>query len=334
MTNDEVCFQKEIAFWTTDVTDSKSVIYYDCAGNWILGGSKLSPSLQQNGKVLQRTYKDLPEHKYIRFTFKFWAIDSWDKENDGSKPYDSFDVQFDSLPVFKGFNMDATKFPPGSICGKSNYRDFPDGRIYGWIEHSSTSLLLTFINQLTSNSVGESLGIREIKLLFTESTPSGSSYCAYTGTTPIYHQLPCTCETGKYSGSSGCTDCHGDCESCYGFGADKCFACASGRYFDGEKCVGCDGSCSECSGPGKEECTACDAGFVLWNGKCIPDTRCVNQMTIDGCTGSCVSPCLGQSVNLWEEYCFPSCSTGYISNLEANCISKKLILLKEKIIFH
>lgn len=324
MTNDEVCFQKEVAFWTTDVTDATSVLSYDCAGNWIIGGTNFSPSSQQNGKILQRSYKDLPEHKYIRFSFKFWAIDSWDQENDGSKPYDSFDVQFDSLPVFKGFNMDSGKFPPGSICGQV-YKDFPDGRVYGWIEHLSTSLLLTFTDRLTKTSNGESFGIREIKLLFTDTLPTGSPYCAYTGTVPIYHGVPCTCPPGKYSGSSGCTDCHEDCKSCFGYGADKCFSCRKGRYFDGERCEICDSTCADCSGPGAEECTACGIGFVLWNGRCIPDTRCVSQMTIDGCTGACVSPCLGQSFNLWEEYCFPSCSTGYISNLEADCISKKLL---------
>jgi len=321
MTNDEVCFQKELVFWTTDITASDSVMYSDCAGNFVLGGFQLSPTSSQNNKRLQRSYKDLPEHQYIRFSFKFWAIDSWDKELDSSLPYDSFNVQFDSLPVFVGFNMYSDNFP-SNICGKG-YKDFPDGRVYGWIEHSSSSLLLAFINKMSSNSNGESFGVREIKLLFTNTLPTGSSYCAYTGTTPIYHQLSCACQTGQYSGSSGCVDCHEDCESCYDFGPDKCFVCAEGKYFDGVKCVGCDGSCSECSGPGGEECTACDVGFVLWSGKCIPDTRCVNPTTIDSCSGSCVSPCLGQDINLWEEYCFPTCPVGYISNLEATCISKR-----------
>jgi len=262
MTNEESCFQKEVAFWTTDVTAPDSSMYSDCAGNFLLGGFRWSPETTQRNKRLQRVYTDLPEHKYIRFSFKFWAMDSWDKEDDSSQPYDSFNVQFDSLPVFVGFNMYQPNFP-SKLCGRSNYKDFPDGRISGWIEHSSTSLLLSFISKMSSRAFDESFGIREIELLFTNSIPTGSSFCAYTGTTPIYHQLPCACQTGQYSGSSGCVDCHEDCESCYDFGPDKCFACAEGKYFDGVKCVGCDGSCSKCSGPGAEECTACDVGLVL-----------------------------------------------------------------------
>ena len=295
-------------------------MYSGCAGDLLLGGFNWTPNKSQNGKVLQRSYNGLPEHKYIQFTFKFWAIDSWDKELDSSLPYDSFNVQFDSLPVFVGFGMWSGD-QSNSLCGNSSYKDFPDGRVYGWIEHSSTSLLLAFISKMSSRSADESFGIREIELLFTNTLPTGSSYCAYTRGLPIYHQLPCTCPTGQYPGSSGCTNCHEDCESCYGFGSDKCYACASGRYFDGKRCAGCDdSSCSKCSGPGVEECIECDVGFVLWNGKCIPDTRCVSPMTLDTCTGGCVSPCLNQNINLWEEYCFPPCSTGYISNLEATCI--------------
>ncbi len=240
MANEESCFQKEVASWTTDVTAPDSLMYSDCAGNFVIGGFRWSPQTSQANKRLQRSYKDLPEHKYIRFSFKFWAMDSWDSQYDSSQPYDHFRVQFDSLPVFNGFNMRQNQFGGSSLCGHTGYRDFPDGRVYGWIEHSSPSVLLSFISRMSSRAADESFGMREVKLLFTNSTPTGRSYCAYTRTIPIYFQTPCTCETGQYSmtsSSSGCTGCHEDCESCFGFGADKCFACASGRYFDGEKCV-------------------------------------------------------------------------------------------------
>ncbi len=247
-------------------------------------------------------------------------MDSWDYYNSAS--YDKFELQFDSLPALNGWGLKSDTWN-NKFCGNGKYLDLPGVRGFGWIEHSGESLLLTFRSRMDQETTDESFGIREIKFIFADTMPSGPNLCAYTGGPPVYQHTPCACPTGKYSGSSGCQDCHEDCESCYGAGIEKCYACAKGRYFDGEKCVLCDSSCAECTGSGVQECTACDMGKVLFNGKCIAETRCKSPMMLDECTKDCQSPCSTQKMSLWEELCFPSCPEKEISNLEANCIRKK-----------
>ncbi len=319
-TDSETCFATETSSWSTNVTDKDSSISSKCGETFLLGGFDWSPNIVQTYGSLKRLYTDLPNHEYIVFTFSVWAIDSWDFTS--SSAYDRFELQFDSLPAIQGWGMKWEGFTT-QLCGKTNYNDAAGLRAFGWIEHSSDSLLLQFRSRMDQASLDESFGIREIKMLFTGDEPSGSSFCAYTGSVPIYQQTTCACPTGEYSGDNGCENCHENCESCYGSGSDKCYACAKGTYFDGSKCNSCDSSCSECNGSGAEECTACDVGYILFNGKCIAETRCVSPMVLVGeCVNECQSSCASQEMSLWEEDCFPPCPDKEISNLDAECIRK------------
>ena len=327
-TNDAVCFPKEANIWTTDVTVADVSLYSNCGGSFIIGGPDWSPSKAIKGTVLQRLYENVPAHKYIRYTFSFWANDGWDISNSGTGTYDHFQIQFDDLPLINGWGMDSNDFKV-KLCGQST-KDVGGARVFGWIEHSSPSVLLTFISRMTSKSVEEGFGMRQIKLLFTNTTPTTSSYiCGYTSNVPLHYQTVCVCPPGKYSltlSSSGCTACHEDCASCSGLGPENCYECSYGRYFDGTECKKCDSACLDCFGPSANECIVCAApGVIAFQGKCISDTRCTSQMIFDTCSsGNCLSPCLLEDRDSWKEDCFPPCPSGYISNLQSDCIRKYL----------
>ena len=287
-----------------------------------MGGPNWHTGSSQKNFAFKRSYEDLPDHKYIRFTLSFWAIDSWG-------PEDSFQVQFDSLTVFENLGI-AFGNSKENICARTTYKDFAGGRIFGWTEHSSLSLLLTIISKMDSSTYDESFGIRDIKLLFTDIAPATPSICAYAGDIPKPNQLPCPCSLGQYKRSSSeCAICHADCAACYGPGSENCFECAPGRYFDGVKCMKCfDSLCSACSGPDENECIKCaQDGYVVFNGKCVSENRCQQSpMVLDTCGKTCQSSCSLEDLNSWKVDCFPPCPAGSILTLQFDCLRKNFLI--------
>lgn len=303
----------------TTVPSSK---YYNCAGDFILGGSTWSPTQSQLGQYFSRQYTDLPTHQVIKYSFSAWATDSWDWV---PGQYDKFQIQFDSLPVVNGFGV---QYQIGSsLCGHTTYRDFADIRVIGTIGHSSSSLTLNFIDQFNTATTDEAFGIRDISLVFSNDSPGTDSICAYSASgATLYGITICTCEAGEYFSGSGCIGCSQECATCDGPGVEKCIECADGYYFDGTKCSKCDSSCIHCTGPKYNQCYECPSGFVLFNGVCIEASRCASSpFTMDYDPDVCYSPCSLGVYDTWGESCYPPCPTSSgISDLNGICKSNCL----------
>lgn len=270
---------------------------------------------------MSRQYSGLPAHKFVIYSFTFYALDSWDWKSTGAR--DSFEIQFDNFSVIEGYGVNYRQSTTYR-CGASNYQDAPGIKVYGRIAHTALTLLIKFISQLDESTNNESLGIRDLSLFFVDDDDLGADYiCAYTGTSVVLHnQTVCTCAPGEYSSSRGCTSCSEECASCYSSGADKCYECADGYYFDGSKCAECDSSCLHCKGPKENQCTECSSGFALFYGVCISASRCSSPFTMDSGPVECYSPCSLDSFASWNESCYPSCPDFGISDLTGVCKSK------------
>lgn len=323
-TNAEAKFTSETDSWYSSVTTQPTSKFYNCAGTYLLGGYNWKPSGAQTGEYLSRSYSNLPAHKTIVYSFTFWALDSWDVGSD------YFQIQFDTLPVIQGYTL---KFRQTStyLCGASNYQDNAGIRVFGQIAHSSLTLNLKFLTFFDENSNNESLGIRDLSLLFVNEDLGSDYICGYTGTSlALLRQDTCACAPGTYSSSSGgCTSCSKECASCYGSGADSCYECADGYYFTGAKCVKCDSSCLHCKGGEYNQCTECYPSFALFNGVCISESRCSSPFTLNYSPEECHSPCPSASYSTWTESCYPPCPNSKISDLNGICKSKLFSFLKK-----
>eukprot|EP00826_Nyctotherus_ovalis_P000313 TRINITY_DN0_c33_g1_i1.p1 TRINITY_DN0_c33_g1~~TRINITY_DN0_c33_g1_i1.p1 ORF type:complete len:242 (-),score=57.17 TRINITY_DN0_c33_g1_i1:40-765(-) len=90
--------------------------------------------------------------------------------------------------------------------------------------------------------------------------PAGSANCAtFTSTTGV-------CETGQFSGTTGCEACHGTCKRCTGSNLENaCTHCKLGTFLgtgtNAGKCMTCkDGSnCGSCLDG--DDCTSCPSGY-------------------------------------------------------------------------
>ncbi len=318
-TNTENKFKNEVSSWKSSIILTTSIKYYDCAGTFLLGGLSLSLTQSQMGQSLSRQYINLPPHKFIKYSFVFWVIDSWDW-NSLSK--DTFQIQFDNLPVVEGFGIDST-LSSSYICGGS-LPDIAGIKVFGWIAHEALTLDFKFILKFDEDSINESFGVRDLELLFTNDNPGADYICGYTDTNiPLQNQATCKCEPGKYSSGSGCLSCSKECASCFGSGSDKCIECAEGYYFDGKKCSKCDSSCSKCTGSQSNQCTECLLpGFAVFNGVCISSGRCTSPLVHEYSPEECHSPCSIKSFGSWNESCYPPCPDLSISDLSGVCKSK------------
>ena len=318
-TTTESKFVQEVAIWTTSVPSTTK--YYICASDPVLGGYNWCPSGDQTGQYLSRQYTDLPPHTIVKYSFSFWALDSWDWGSVGGDR-DKFQIQFDNLPIIEGFGV--TFFTgPTNLCGNS-HEDVAGIKVTGWAAHTASTLSIKFITTFNTGSNDESLGVRDLVLIFANDNPGADYICGYTpSNVGLRHQATCACETGKYSSNSGCASCSEACDSCYGIGADKCVRCAEGYYFDGNKCSKCDSSCLNCAGPKYTQCTECPSSFALFNGVCLSAGRCSSPpFTMDSGPTECYSPCSLSSFATWTESCYPSCPNFGISDLTGVCKSK------------
>jgi len=317
-TNSQSRFITEVASWASSVTLTNSIKYYNCAGNFLLGGYNWSPGQAQLGKTLSKQYLSLPSHTVVKYSFVFWAMDSWDWI---SGYRDTFQIQFDTLPLIDGYGV-LYSTSSASICG-GGHKDMPGVKVSGWIAHTSLTLTIKFITDFSEDSNNESLGIRDLELIFANDNPGANYICATPPTNAIVqNQATCGCESGKYNSGSGCTSCSGECASCYGLGADKCIRCADYYYFDGNKCSQCYGSCVHCTGPESNKCTECAPGLALFNGRCISANRCSSTpFTMNYSPDECYSPCPLATFASWTESCYPPCPASGISDLNGICQS-------------
>ena len=302
LTKNDNCFVYDSLLWTSpDITNSVS--YSTCGSTYLVGGYETFNTINQLDTGFIRSYTGLPSHAMIYFTITIWAIDSWNAN------MDYFKVQFDST-TFTGWNSwDYNNFATSDICGNSLYQDLSGSRIFGRMTHSLSTLTMKIISELDDDSSNESLGFRDINLLFiTSPTVTTETLCGK-ASIAIGGSLECSCDEGQYLSSGVCTACHSSCGSCFGFGADYCYQCASGYGFNGAKCVQCDSSCSRCYGTTNSQCNECQSGYVLvTNNTCVPQSNCNSPLSVTGCGRYCDPPCQNIYWSYWDNTCLSTCN--------------------------
>ena len=141
------------------------VIYSVCGGTYLMGGDDVLGEPDSDwgvqGQYFERVYNDLPDHNIIYYTISLWLLDSWD-----SIPPDYFQLEFDSFLV-EGWGVGLEYFEVNS-CGR-DWPDLANMKIFGQVSHSGSSLTLRVLPQLDGFAQDESLGFRDVHLIFAES---------------------------------------------------------------------------------------------------------------------------------------------------------------------
>ena len=313
----DACFAYDSLQWTSSDL-AASLDYTVCGSTYLMGGYNIYSGLTQQSKSLTRSYTNLPSHTMIYYTVTIWAIDSWNAN------IDYFKVQFDST-IFTGWSTwNFTNFSTSSICGDSTYGELANGRIYGRVLHSLTTLTMKMTSNLDQESTNESLGFRDINLLFATSPVISTELFCGKASIAIGGSLECSCTEGQYLSLGTCTNCHTSCSSCFGYGSNYCFQCASGYGFDGTNCVLCSSSCSRCYGTSNTQCNECKSGYVLaLNSTCVPQANCNSPLNITGCGRYCDAPCQNNYWSYWDGSCSSTCS----SPLKTSVLSTSLSII-------
>ena len=198
------------------------------------------------------------------------------------------------------------------LCGSLLASDTKNLRVLGRVTHSSTTLQLRVISQLSLSSSQESFGFRDINLLFINTSSALTNQVC--GIPPnIVSSNKCACAEGTYEspvGSGVCKACNSLCQSCFGPSAAQCLQCASGSSYDGSKCIQCGGNCKVCYGTGESQCTVCKPGYFLYsNNTCLPTCSSpFTQKTTQENT-LCNAPCNSTEFYDWNDSCQASCES-------------------------
>ena len=255
------------------------VKYSTCHDTWLLGGFNILAGSSTMDEFFSKTYYGLSSHNMIYFSFTLYKIDSWDNG-------DFVKIEFDLVSLIGGWpgSYDPDNKVPNkqNFCG-DRWSDLIDSKVFGRVPHDAPSLTLKFTSGLNEDSVNESTGYRDLKLLFantTDTVATTQSICIVT--TAYYSVGICGCEEGFYQSESNCSQCDSLCKSCFGSTSRDCYNCADGAGWNGTACVACNPTCASCFGAGAAQCTTCLEGYVMSNsGSCILESNCKSPMMID-----------------------------------------------------
>ncbi len=316
--NVDASFASDATSWSTYGGTQISPMYTYCGSTLLMGGYCVlgCAGCSQIGNYFQRVYTNLPAHNYIRFSLNFWAIDSWDLNQNGHD--DGFQLYFDGM-VIDGWHMSLAYFP-SQICGVTSnaWNELPNIMITGLIAHTGSSLTFRVVSDLNEESCNESFGFRDIQLLFDQNGPTGlgNAMCANAPVT-----LPnrnCACPQGQYRSGASCLPCNAYCSACFGPSASDCYGCiaSSSVIWDGTQCTPCYSTCATCSGA-SANCLTCVAGYywIPLVNKCV--VRCPWPLIAVGTT--CVSPCSVDQFVMWDGVtCASTCPAPFQSMNEAD----------------
>ena len=230
-----------MASWSVSSQGPSLTLYTQCTSFYLLGGYKVLGinGGPQTGQYFLRNYVSLPVHSMAYFRINFTLLDTWDTLQD------YFKVQFDSKIFTSPQIQHSFRYDHSSICGDGSFGEAPSILMYGKFLHSSSSLQLKVISEMSGDSTGESFGFRDVSLLFT-SNPLNQTESAchpYTTATALVQFLAyCPCSQSQYKDSStnSCGACNSYCDGCFGRGPDHCYVCKSTAWFDGARCVDCN----------------------------------------------------------------------------------------------
>ena len=310
------CFYSDATYWSTStlVNSWKTTMCndsYPIMGGYNVLSTPLSPVTNQ---IFSRTYNDLPTHTYIFFAITIYAVDTWD---DIRSDDDYFTVTFDGAATAEVHGLVMSRFFE-DLCGVPGWRnDLRNLRIFGYVTHTASSVTLRVVSGVHQVGTDESLGFRDVNLIFATPSPAPTTAAPYlcaVGPGPVADITPlCSCPEGQYL-SGTCTDCHSYCLSCYGAGADKCYQCRSGYSYYNGACIPCYPTCNSCTGTGYNECIDCMAGYFLYDGNqcvfpCNAPLRQESLKQLPGtCTQTCSSPCDNPyDYMYWDGSCNSTC---------------------------
>lgn len=289
-------------------TSSKT---YFCLSSYVLGGYNIALP----GAVYSRQYVELPLHNAIYFAVDFWLIDSWD-------PTDHFILFVEDTPYDYGYVF-VLDFP-SNFCGKPNNNDLGPLTVKGQQTHTLSALKLRVEVHLDEQPDTESLGVRNVKILFRNSNQViVSSSCIIS---PLNMGSECSCQSGFDAGGS-CSPCDPLCSSCYGPTSADCYACADDAFFDGTRCFRCHQSCTACYGTSSSECFSCAASYYLHKDHiCLPTCDSplaqipnTNQYAVKygGSNLACVSKCDSTTQHLYpNQACLSECPAPFQTLLQ------------------
>ena len=279
--SNDIRFEDEVLTYSASLWEGANR-WTNCTNVYILGGLSVlgyTGTLNSNtyGQYLTKTFSNLPAHNVVYFSFTVYILNGWDDGN-------FFEVVIDStiFPSWTDGYLNWLSYP--SIC-EWGYPDLPDLRTFVRATHSSRSLVLKFVMKNHGDSYDESVGFRDIRLLFTTTNNTNALTNTMCGRRPdsvTLHSSNCICSEGRYGDTlATCFPCDPLCTSCFGPSTQECYQCAKGAGFDGTACVKCDSSCSTCGGTGADQCITCPSGKVLYNDKyCIDQIQIVNPFIV------------------------------------------------------
>jgi len=280
--------------------------YYNCLGSFMLGGYGVLGPGSQKDMYFERIYTNLPTHNMIYLSFTAFQLDSLETS-------DFFDIMLGSK-VFSTWGSAWSSWGTPNYCG-GPYPDALNIRFFVKASHSQDSLDLRFVSRADEDSLHESYGIRDVRILIA-TAPSlySESICALSSIVPSANL--CVCQEGEYdtsrNGSGPCQTCHPNCASCFGSTAQECYQCSEGFSFDGTECVACDSSCSICHGGSNDQCDVCPSGKLLFNKKyCTEISTCSFPLTMTSnkCGNKyCSSPCPESDFVYWNLTCANNCN--------------------------
>jgi len=276
----------------------------------IMGGYNILTTPNTN-QYFQRYYNNLPTHTAIYFTATIYAVDTWD---DSRGDNDYFALSFDGTSTTQVTGLSTNRFFE-YVCGPpGTYLDLRNLRVFGSMPHTANTLTFQMISGVHQTGTDESLGFRDVNLIFASPATPTTSICA-SGPGPVVDITPkCTCNEGYYYSGSSCVACDSSCTSCYGAGATQCYQCKSGYSYISGTCTQCYSTCSACTGSAYNQCVDCMTGYFLYDGnQCVspcnaPLVQTDLIQTPSACTKTCSSPCDDPNDYMyWDGSCNSTC---------------------------
>ena len=319
MSTDPTLFAAECSVWTASNLISSTTLSYTCGSTPMLGGyNVLGTSSSQLNDYFLRTFTNLPDHAFIRFTFTMYALDSWDQVSGGWN--DAFSLYADTtLLVTK--NLYYGNFGSTNTCG-GTWADMLNYRWFGIILHSSATLAFKLVSLCDGLSNDESFGIRNVNFLFdnNDNLVTANNLCSVA---PVSTYTTCSCAEGSYLAGT-CTTCDVSCLSCFTAGAKGCYQCAAGYFWSGSACLKCATGCAVCFGTSLTQCLQCTGSYfyIAWNNECaqfcpypmVISTDPVNSQYV------CTSPCSSSQYIYFDGTCQNSCPAPLVVEASHNAV--------------
>ena len=301
-------FINQTDYWAYQVLSVNTTPKYSiCAGTYLLKGYNTNyPRI-----FAERNYGSLPPHKSVFMTITFWLIDRWRSSSSYFEVYISkgSSYYFDQIVGQADYSQASWG---RQLCGDSSYYDLAPVIISANTNHNDANLVLGIYQYRTDTA---QLGVRDIKILFSNSTLASSSHCGITHPTNLLlSQYNCPCDVGQYKNSSTntCTSCHSTCATCSGQYATNCLSCATGYSYNGTQCILCDTTCETCFGSAANQCFTCHEGYHLnWDNTCIQN--CSAPFIKNQTAGNhfCNTPCDSSYFYYTNGSCLPTCSGAF-----------------------